>query len=41
MKQNNDEAAPVFGSWRRAYATAFGIFAFEVALLYAFTVLYS
>jgi hypothetical protein len=41
MKQNNGEAPPLFGSWPKAYATALGIFAFEVALLYAFTVFYS
>ena len=41
MKSDNDDAAPLFGSWRKTYAVALGIFAFEIALLYAFTVLYS
>jgi hypothetical protein len=39
MKSN--EHSPLFGSWRRAYFAAFALFAFEVILLYAFTVAYS
>ena len=34
---NNDEGAPVFGTWRRAYWIALLLFAIEVALLYGFT----
>jgi hypothetical protein len=40
MNQQNDRA-PLFGSWRRAYWVALGLFAFEVALLYAFTIRFS
>src|ERR1700704_2715572 len=36
MTENNDRA-PLFGNWRRAYWVALGLFALEVALLYAFT----
>jgi hypothetical protein len=32
---------PPFGSWRTAYCIALGIFAVEVALLYAFTARFS
>jgi hypothetical protein len=28
---------PIFGTWRRAYALAIGLFAVEIALLYVFT----
>ena len=28
---------PLFGTWRRAYAMAIGLFAVEIALLYLFT----
>ena len=30
-------AAPLFGTWRRAYWTTFAVFVLEVALLYGFT----
>ncbi len=32
-----ETAAPLFGTWRRAYWATFAVFALEVALLYAFT----
>jgi hypothetical protein len=35
------ERAPLFGSWRRAYVFALGVFAIEIALLYTFTVMFS
>ena len=35
------DAPPLFGTWRRAYYFALGAFAFEVALLYAFTLRFS
>ena len=28
---------PLFGTWKRAYAMAIGLFAVEIALLYLFT----
>ena len=31
------EVVPLFGTWRRAYALAVGLFAVESAVLYAFT----
>lgn len=31
------DRVPVFGTWRRAYGLAMGLFAIEIALLYAFT----
>ena len=31
------ERVPLFGTWRRAYAMAIGLFAVEIALLYVFT----
>ena len=37
----NDDSAPLFGSWRKAYCVTLGIFAFEIVLLYAFTVIFS
>jgi hypothetical protein len=40
MKEQNDRA-PLFGNWRKAYWVALGLFAIEVALLYAFTVRFS
>ena len=44
MKPANSETengAPLFGSWRRAYWIAVGLFALEVALLYVFTLRFS
>ncbi len=38
---SDEDRAPLFGSWRNAYYFALGIFAIEVALLYAFTVRFS
>ncbi len=38
---NTNDRAPLFGSWRRAYWAALGLFALEVVLLYAFTVRFS
>ncbi len=38
---NDDERAPLFGTWRKAYWFALLAFAAEVALLYAFTVRFS
>jgi hypothetical protein len=32
---------PVFSTWRKAYWFAIGLFALEVALLYAFTLRFS
>jgi hypothetical protein len=37
----NGGPAPLFGSWRKAYCVALGIFAFEILLLYAFTVVFA
>lgn len=37
----DNEPAPLFGTWRRAYAIALTLFAIEVALLYAFTIRFS
>jgi hypothetical protein len=36
-----DDQAPLFGSWRKAYCITLGVFALEIGLLYAFTVLFS
>jgi hypothetical protein len=38
---NEQDKAPIFGSWRRAYFFALLFFAIEVALLYAFTLRFS
>lgn len=35
------DTAPLFGRWVTAYCVALGIFAFEILLLYAFTVLFA
>jgi hypothetical protein len=37
----NDGQAPLFGSWRTAYWVTLGLFALEIGLLYAFTLLFS
>jgi hypothetical protein len=37
----NGDSAPLFGSWLKAYCVALGIFAFEIVLFYAFTVIFS
>jgi hypothetical protein len=37
----DDERAPLFGDWRKAYWVALGLFALEVVLLYAFTLRFS
>jgi hypothetical protein len=47
MKKNilqsepDGDSAPLFGSWPKAYCAALGIFAFEIVLFYAFTVIFS
>jgi hypothetical protein len=38
---NTQDEAPLFGSWRKAYCVALGLFAIEVLLLYAFTLRFS
>ena len=38
---SNGDRAPLFGSWRRAYAVTVGIFAVEIVLFYIFTVAFS
>ena len=40
-KMNEEDKAPVFGTWRRAYFFALAFFAIEVVLLYIFTVRFS
>ncbi len=37
----SNDPPPLFGSWRRAYCFALGVFAIEIALLYVFTVRFS
>lgn len=37
----SDDPPPFFGSWRRAYCFALGLFAIEIALLYVFTARFS
>ena len=41
QSEANGDTAPLFGSWRKAYCVALAIFAFEIVLLYAFTVIFS
>jgi len=41
QSEPNADSAPLFGSWPKAYRVALGIFAFEIVLLYAFTVVFS
>jgi hypothetical protein len=41
QSEPNGDSAPLFGSWPKAYCVALGIFAFEIVLLYAFTVIFS
>jgi hypothetical protein len=38
---SEEDDAPIFGSWRKAYTVALTLFAIEVALLYVFTVRFS
>jgi hypothetical protein len=38
---NEQDKAPIFGSWRRAYFFALLFFAIEVVLLYLFTARFS
>jgi len=38
---SEQDKAPIFGSWRRAYFCALLFFAIEVVLLYLFTVRFS
>jgi hypothetical protein len=41
QSEPNGDSAPFFGSWPKAYCVALGIFAFEIVLFYAFTVIFS
>ncbi len=34
---SSEGRVPLFGTWRRAYGLAIGLFAIEIALLYVFT----
>lgn len=38
---SDEDEAPPFGSWRKAYGFALALFALEVTLLYAFTLRFS
>jgi hypothetical protein len=38
---NNDDQAPLFGSWPRAYLFTLATFLFEIVLLYLFTIRFS
>jgi hypothetical protein len=38
---SEQDRPPIFDTWRKAYAFAIGLFAIEVALLYAFTLRFS
>jgi len=38
---SEQDKAPIFGTWRRAYFFALAFFAIEVVLLYIFTVRFS
>jgi hypothetical protein len=35
------DPAPFFGSWRKAYCAALGVFAVEILLLYVFTIVFA
>jgi hypothetical protein len=37
----NGDTAPLFGRWSKAYCVTLAIFAFEILLLYAFTVAFA
>ena len=41
QNEPNGDSAPLFGSWPKAYCVAVGIFALEIVLFYAFTVIFS
>ena len=41
QSEPNGDSAPLFGSWPKAYRVTLGIFAFEIVLFYAFTVVFS
>ena len=41
QSEPNGDSAPLFGSWPKAYCVALTIFAFEIVLFYAFTVIFS
>ncbi len=41
QSEANGDSAPLFGSWAKDYCVALGIFAFEIVLFYAFTVVFS
>jgi hypothetical protein len=38
---SGSDRPPLFGSWRKAYWIALGLFTLEVLLLYAFTMRFS
>ena len=41
QSEPNADSPLLFGSWPKAYCVTLGIFAFEIVLLYAFTVVFS
>ncbi len=41
QSEPNGDSAPLFGRWSKAYCVALGIFAFEIVLFYAFTLIFS
>jgi hypothetical protein len=41
QSEPNGDTPPLFGSWPKAYGVTLGIFAFEIVLFYAFTVIFS
>ena len=41
QREPNGDTPPLFGSWPKAYWVTLGIFAFEIVLFYAFTVIFS
>jgi len=41
QSEPDGDSAPLFGSWPKAYCVALGIFALEIVLFYAFTVIFS
>jgi len=41
QNQPNGDTAPLFGRWSTAYYVTLGIFAFEILLLYVFTVVFA
>jgi hypothetical protein len=41
QSEPDGDTAPLFGRWPTAYCVALGIFAFEILLLYVFTVVFA